>query len=60
MENTSLEIQQSEIQELEIIPEEYSEVVLGSFFKEFFIEVSSVAMFTARFFKELFKPPVRN
>jgi phospholipid/cholesterol/gamma-HCH transport system permease protein len=43
--------------ETEIIPENLSETISDSLFKKFFIEVSSLTIFTLRFFKEVFKPP---
>jgi phospholipid/cholesterol/gamma-HCH transport system permease protein len=43
--------------EAEIIPENLSETISDSVFKKFFIEVSSLTIFTLRFFKEVFKPP---
>ena len=57
MEDTSPQFERSEIQEPEIICEEFPEVVPGSVLQKFFLEVSSMAIFTARFFKEVFKPP---
>lgn len=43
--------------EEEIIPENFSATVPDSVFSKFFIEVSSLTIFTLRFFKEVFKPP---
>jgi len=43
--------------EAEIIPEAFSETISDSVFKKFFLEVSSVTIFTLRFFKEAIKPP---
>jgi phospholipid/cholesterol/gamma-HCH transport system permease protein len=37
--------------------EEFLEVAGDSIFRRFFLEVSSLTLFTLRFFKELFKPP---
>jgi phospholipid/cholesterol/gamma-HCH transport system permease protein len=42
---------------VEIEPEIFSEIASDSVFKRFFLEVYSLAVFTLRFFKELFKPP---
>ncbi len=39
------------------IREELLEVPTDSIFRRFFLEVASLAIFTLRFFKELFKPP---
>ena len=52
-------VQQSENQlpDAEIIPEEFSEIPSDSIFRRFFLEVSSLTIFTLRFFKEVFKPP---
>ena len=44
-------------QEVEIIPENFSETIPDSVLKRFFLEVSSLTIFTLRFFKEAFKPP---
>jgi len=41
----------------EIIPETFSETISDSVFKKFFLEVSSLTIFTLRFFKEVIKPP---
>jgi phospholipid/cholesterol/gamma-HCH transport system permease protein len=43
--------------ETEIIPETFPETISHSVFDRFFLEVSSLALFTMRFFKEVFKPP---
>jgi len=52
-------LQQSEDEkpEVEIFLENYSEIVPDSVVKKFFLEVSSLTVFTLRFFKEAFKPP---
>ena len=52
-------MQQSQDQhyEVEIIPETFSGTISDSVFKKFFLEVSSVTIFTLRFFKEAIKPP---
>lgn len=52
-------MEQSENQhhEAEIIPETFSETISDSVFDKFFLEVSSLTMFTVRFFKEVFRPP---
>ena len=47
----------SDNQEAEIIPENFSETIPDSVFNKFFLEVSSLTIFTLRFFKEVFKPP---
>ena len=47
----------NENQEAEIIPQNFSETVSDSVIKKFFLEVSSLTIFTLRFFKEVFKPP---
>jgi phospholipid/cholesterol/gamma-HCH transport system permease protein len=44
-------------QEVEIIPENFSEAISDSILKRFFLEVSSLTIFTFRFFKEVIKPP---
>ena len=43
--------------EEEIIPESFSKTIPDSVFSKFFLEVSSLTIFTLRFFKEVFKPP---
>ena len=43
--------------EEEIILENFSETAPDSVFSKFFLEVSSITIFTLRFFKEVFKPP---
>ncbi len=48
---------QNKNQEVEIIPEQLSETTSDSVFDKFFLEVTSITIFTLRFFKELFKPP---
>jgi phospholipid/cholesterol/gamma-HCH transport system permease protein len=48
---------QNQLYEAEIIPDNSSEDVSDSAFKKFFLEVSSLTIFTLRFFKEVFKPP---
>ena len=52
-------LQQSENEnpEVEIILENYTEISSDSLLKKFFLEVSSLTVFTLRFFKEAFKPP---
>ena len=52
-------VQQSPIENKEpaVIREELLEVPADSIFRRFFLEVASLAIFTFRFFKELFKPP---
>jgi phospholipid/cholesterol/gamma-HCH transport system permease protein len=41
----------------EIIPELSPEIIPDSLFKKFFLEVSSLTLFTLRFFKDVFRPP---
>jgi phospholipid/cholesterol/gamma-HCH transport system permease protein len=41
----------------EIIPETISKTISDSAFKKFFVEVTSLTIFTLRFFKEVVKPP---
>jgi len=41
----------------EITQEKFSETISDSVFKKFFLEVSSLTIFTLRFFKEVIKPP---
>src|SRR4030043_808101 len=48
---------QNQHHETEIIPETFSEIISDSVFDKFFLEVSSLTIFTLRFFKEVFKPP---
>ncbi|MGD1045116.1 MAG: ABC transporter permease [Bacteroidota bacterium] len=52
-------LQQSENEnpEVEIILENYPDISPDSVIKKFFLEVSSLTVFTLRFFKEAFKPP---
>ncbi len=47
----------SENKQTEVIMEESTEIVPDSIFKKFFLEVSSLTIFTLRFFKEVIKPP---
>ena len=47
----------SENKQAEVIMEESPEIIPDSVFKKFFLEVSSLTIFTLRFFKEVFKPP---
>ena len=56
---TKIVLQQSdsENQQAEINLEESPEIVPDSVFKKFFLEVSSITIFTLRFFKEVIKPP---
>jgi phospholipid/cholesterol/gamma-HCH transport system permease protein len=44
-------------QEADITPETLSETISDSVLKSFFLEVSSLTIFTLRFFKEVLKPP---
>jgi phospholipid/cholesterol/gamma-HCH transport system permease protein len=48
---------QLENQEAGIAPDNYSEIISDSVFDKFFLEVSSLTVFTLRFFKEVLKPP---
>ena len=48
---------QNEIHEPEVVSDISSETVSDSVFRRFFLEVSSLTLFTLRFFKEVFKPP---
>jgi phospholipid/cholesterol/gamma-HCH transport system permease protein len=57
MEKIILPQSQNEGKGVEIEPEIFSEIAADSIFKRFFLEVYSLAVFTLRFFKELFKPP---
>ncbi|HSW53483.1 MAG TPA: ABC transporter permease [Ignavibacteriaceae bacterium] len=47
----------SENKQAEVIMEESTEIVPDSVFKKFFLEVTSLTIFTLRFFKEVIKPP---
>ncbi len=57
MENINLQQSSDQHHEVEIIPETFSETISNSIFDKFFLEVSSLTIFTLRFFKEVFKPP---
>jgi phospholipid/cholesterol/gamma-HCH transport system permease protein len=57
MEKLIVKQSQNQHHEAEIIPENFSETISDSVFKKFFLEVSSLTIFTLRFFKEVFKPP---
>jgi phospholipid/cholesterol/gamma-HCH transport system permease protein len=57
MKNKILQQPQKEIREAEILQEKHPETVSESVFNKFFLEVSSLTMYTLRFFKEVFKPP---
>ena len=57
MEKIILQQSANENQEAEIIPENFPEIIPDSVFKKFFLEVTSITIFTLRFFKEVFKPP---
>jgi len=57
MEKINSQQSQDQHYEVEIIPETFSETISESVFKKFFLEVSSVTIFTLRFFKEAIKPP---
>jgi phospholipid/cholesterol/gamma-HCH transport system permease protein len=48
---------QDQHREAEAVPETLARTISDSVFKKFFWEVSSLAIFTMRFFKEVFKPP---
>jgi phospholipid/cholesterol/gamma-HCH transport system permease protein len=57
METVALQQIQNEIHEPEVVSDISSETVSDSVFRRFFLEVSSLTLFTLRFFKEVFKPP---
>jgi len=57
MEKIILQQSQNENNKAEILPENFSEDISNSVFKKFFLEVSSITIFTIRFFKEVFVPP---
>jgi phospholipid/cholesterol/gamma-HCH transport system permease protein len=57
MKKTFLPQSQDRFHEAEIIPEKFSEPISDSIFDKFFLEISSLTIFTLRFFKEVFKPP---
>ncbi len=57
MEKIVLQQSYNENKQAEIIMEESPEIVSDSVFKKFFLEVSSLTIFTLRFFKEVIKPP---
>jgi len=57
MKKIILQQSEDENQEVEIVLENYSEITHDSVIKKFFLEVSSLTIFTWRFFKEAFKPP---
>jgi phospholipid/cholesterol/gamma-HCH transport system permease protein len=57
METVALQQIQNEIHEPEVVSDMSSETVSDSVFRRFFLEVSSLTLFTLRFFKEVFKPP---
>ena len=57
MEKIILPQPQNENRDAEIKPEIFSEEISGSVFNNFFLEVSSITIFTLRFFKEVIKPP---
>lgn len=57
MKKINLQQSQDQHHETEIIPETFSETISESVFKKFFLEVSSLTIFTLRFFKEVVKPP---
>jgi len=57
MKKIILQKSQSKNQETEIIVEESSKIIPDSVFDKFFLEITSIATFTFRFFKEVFKPP---
>ena len=57
MEKIDLEQSHIENHEIEIITEESSAINPDSVFSKFFLEVSSLTIFTLRFFKEVIKPP---
>jgi phospholipid/cholesterol/gamma-HCH transport system permease protein len=57
MEKIILQQSQNQDQKAEIVPENFSETISDSVFDRFFLEVSSLTIFTLRFFKEVFKLP---
>ena len=57
MEKIILQQSPNQHHEAEILSESFSEPISDSVFKKFFLEVSSLVIFTLRFFKEVFKPP---
>jgi phospholipid/cholesterol/gamma-HCH transport system permease protein len=57
METVASQEMQNEIHEPEVVSDISSETVSDSVFRRFFLEVSSLTLFTLRFFKEVFKPP---
>src|SRR5208283_3983214 len=57
MEKIALQQLQNENQEAELITDDIAETVSVPIVKRFFLEVSSLTIFTLRFFKEVFKPP---
>ena len=57
METIAVQQIQNEIHEPEVVSDISSETVSDSVFRRFFLEVSSLTLFTLRFFKEVFKPP---
>jgi len=57
MENVLLQHPENDIQETAELSESTSESPADSVFHKFFLEVSSITMFTLRFFKEVLKPP---
>ena len=57
MEKIDLQRSHIENKEIEIITEESSVINPDSVFSKFFLEVSSLTIFTLRFFKEAIKPP---
>jgi phospholipid/cholesterol/gamma-HCH transport system permease protein len=57
MEKIILQQSINENRKTEIIPENFSETTSDSIIKKFFLEVSSITIFSFRFFKEVFKPP---
>jgi len=57
MENETLQQSQNQHHEAEVFPEAFSVAISDSVFNRFFLEVSSLTIFTLRFFKEAFRPP---
>ena len=57
METVASQQIQNEIHEPEVVSDISSETVSDSVFRRFFLEVSSLTLFTLRIFKEVFKPP---
>jgi phospholipid/cholesterol/gamma-HCH transport system permease protein len=57
MEDIILNQPENQPLEAKTIPETSAEVIPASIFQKFFLEVSSLTIFTLRFFKDVFRPP---